>query len=485
MEIEKKNGKKGQSVIDKCRDGLLSTQKKVMNKEFAKRIVIYFTGLFIMTVGIAVSVKSDLGVSPVSSIPYSMTCIWGMEMGRATIIFHFALVLLQVILLRRQFKIINLTQVLVGIVFGYFTTLCNWLVSFLPSIHNLVIRFVLMLLSAFFIAFGIFMYMPANIMPLAGEGAMKAVSDVTKIDFPKVKVGFDVSMVTISLVSCLIFIRGLGSVGIGTIIAAILVGVILGFITKILGKKRDQWLGSSQKKREESNIKEKARSLEEGIELDDGKGNDNPDNSKNNNSHYVITIAREYGSGGREIGQDIAKELGISYYDLDVISKVAKDIGVPETVVEENEQSIKNVTDSYLLNWCVQSTTEEQLPIVERIFHAQTRIIKDIASKESCVIVGRLANHILKEGYHCFNVFIGADMESKIQQIVERDGLTEEEAKAKIEKVEKERENHCVYFTHTEWRNLSNYDFYIKSDILGFEKTAKVIIKAAKKKLKF
>jgi len=481
MGIEKKNGKKGQSIIVKCRDGLHSTQRKVMNKNFAKRIVIYFIGLFIMTVGIAVSVKSDLGVSPVSSIPYSITCIWGMEMGRATIIFHCALVLLQVILLRRQFKIINLTQVLVGIVFGYFTTLCNWLVSFLPSIHNLVIRFVLMLLSTFFIAFGIFMYMPANIMPLAGEGAMKAVSDVTKIDFPKVKVGFDVSMVVISLISCLIFIRGLGSVGIGTIIAAVLVGVILGFITKILGKKRDQWLGSSQK---ENNNKEKARSLEEGIQLKDGEGNDNHKHNHSNN-HYVITIAREYGSGGREIGHDIAKQLGISYYDLDVISKVSQDIGVPETIVEENEQSIKNVTDSYLLNWCVQSTSEEQLPIVERIFHSQTRIIRDIASKESCVIVGRLANHILKEGYQCFNVFIGADMESKVQQIMERDGLTEEEAKAKIEKVEKERENHCIYFTRTEWRNLSNYDFYIKSDILGFEKTAKVIIKAAKKKLKF
>lgn len=195
-----------------------------------------------MTIGVALSVKSNLGVSPVSSIPYTMTCIWGIEMGKATIIFHCFLVLLQMILLRRNFKPVNLLQVLVGIVFGYFTTFCNWGVSFLPTPENLVIRLLMMLISTVIIAFGIFMYLPPNIMPLAGEGAMKAVSDVTGIAFPKVKVGFDITMVVISLISCLIFIKGLGSVGIGTIVAAFLVGSILNVIENFLGNYRDKWL---------------------------------------------------------------------------------------------------------------------------------------------------------------------------------------------------------------------------------------------------
>lgn len=196
-----------------------------------------------MTIGVALSVKSNLGVSPVSSIPYTMTCIWGIEMGKATIIFHCFLVLLQMILLRRNFKPVNLLQVLVGIVFGYFTTFCNWGASFLPTPENLVIRLLMMLISTVIIAFGIFMYLPPNIMPLAGEGAMKAVSDVTGIAFPKVKVGFDITMVVISLISCLIFIKGLGSVGIGTIVAAFLVGSILNVIENFLGNYRDKWLG--------------------------------------------------------------------------------------------------------------------------------------------------------------------------------------------------------------------------------------------------
>ncbi|ORX49644.1 hypothetical protein BCR36DRAFT_583714 [Piromyces finnis] len=309
--------------------------------------------------------------------------------------------------------------------------------------------------------------MPANIMPLAVEGTMQAVSYVTHIDFAKVKIGFDVTMVIISLISCLIFIRNLGSVGAGTIVSAVLVGMILGVITKWFGARRDKFLDKNVDPMKDKEKKE--RSLEEG-KLD---------------NNFVITISREYGSGGREIGKEIAKQLGIDYYDLDVIRKVAQEMDITETTVLENDQSIKNVADSYILNWCAQTTTEEQLPIVERIYYSQTRIIKDIASKKSCVIIGRLANHILKDTCKCFNVFIGAEMDSKIKQIVKREGLSEKEARLKIERVETERENHCKYFTHTEWRNLTNYDMYIKSDISGIEGTAKIIVKTAKKKLNF
>lgn len=212
-------------------------------KNMKVRIPMYFVGLFIMTIGIALSVKSNLGVSPVSSIPYTMTCVWGIEMGKATIIFHAALVLIQILLLRKRFKPINLLQVVVGIVFGYFTTFCNYLATFLPSTDNIAMRIVLMLVSTVFIAVGIFFYLPANLIPLAGEGVMQAVSDVTKIEFSKVKIGFDCSMVIISVITCLICIHSLGSVGVGTVIAAFLVGFNLGHVNKAFGAKRDKLLG--------------------------------------------------------------------------------------------------------------------------------------------------------------------------------------------------------------------------------------------------
>lgn len=212
-------------------------------KNIKRRLIWYFIGLFIMTLGISMSVKSNLGVSPVSSIPYTVTCVCGLEMGKATILFHAALVVFQILILRRNFKWKNLLQVVVGIVFGYFTTFSNYLFSFLPTPENIVIRLVMMIGSATLIAVGIFFYLPADIVPLAGEGAMKAISDVCGIAFNRVKIAFDSTMVIVSLITCLFVLHGLGSVGIGTVIAAVLVGMILGKINKKFGAKRDRLLG--------------------------------------------------------------------------------------------------------------------------------------------------------------------------------------------------------------------------------------------------
>lgn len=211
----------------------------------------YFIGLFVMTIGIALSVKSNLGVSPVSSIPYTITRVWGLEMGKATILFHVVLVLIQILLLRKHFKPAQLLQVPIGIVFGYFTTFCNYMVSFLPTPENLGIRMIMALASAAFIAFGIFLYLPPNLIPLAGEGCMQAVSTVTHVEFSRVKICFDCSMVLLSAITCLAVLHTLGSVGIGTIIASVLVGTLVGIFTRAFGKQRDQLLGNFESKSSE------------------------------------------------------------------------------------------------------------------------------------------------------------------------------------------------------------------------------------------
>ncbi len=214
-------------------------------KNLKVRIPMYFIGLFVMTIGVALSVKSNLGVSPVSSIPYTITCVWGIEMGKATILFHIVLIILQILLLRKNFKPAQLSQVLVGIVFGYFTTFCNYMVSFLPSPENIGIRIIMMLISTVVIAFGIFLYLPAGLIPLAGEGCMQAVSSVTHVEFSKVKICFDCTMVLVSAITCLTVLHKLGSVGLGTVVAAILVGVIVGIINRAFGKQRDKLLGKA------------------------------------------------------------------------------------------------------------------------------------------------------------------------------------------------------------------------------------------------
>ncbi len=147
------------------------------------RIFAYIVGLLIMTLGVAISVKSNLGVSPVSSIPYTITCVAGLEMGKATIVFHAALVLIQILLLRKAFQAKNLLQIFAGILFGYFTTLCNSLMVYFPAPTNLIPRLAMML----------------------------AISKVIKKPFPTVKIAFDIGMVVISLITCLICLHSLGS----------------------------------------------------------------------------------------------------------------------------------------------------------------------------------------------------------------------------------------------------------------------------------
>lgn len=207
--------------------------------DMKKRLLMYFIGLFIMTLGIALSVKSDLGVSPVSSIPYTMTVVWNIEMGLATFIFHIALVLIQILLLRKRFKPKNLIQLAVGVVFGLFTTFCNYLVvDLLPGTDNLAVRIIMLAASIIVIAIGLYIYVPADIMPLAGEGTMLAISQVTHFKFSNVKIGFDVVVSAISLCVCLAAIGSMGSVGLGTVVSAVFTGIVLGLITKLFDRNK-------------------------------------------------------------------------------------------------------------------------------------------------------------------------------------------------------------------------------------------------------
>lgn len=207
-----------------------------------RRIFMYFLGMFILTAGIAFSVKSDLGVAPVSAPPYTLTCVWGVEMGKATILFHFALVLLQICLLRKNFKIRYLLQIPVGIIFGYFTTFCNYLVGFLPTPHLLWVRILFLFVSIVLTAFGIFLYLPPDIMPLAGEGTMQVISDTFSIDFSKVKIAADCFFVAVSFLVCFIMLHRAGSVGIGTVFSAVFTGIVLSWITKMLSGRQKKWL---------------------------------------------------------------------------------------------------------------------------------------------------------------------------------------------------------------------------------------------------
>ena len=202
-----------------------------------KRIFQFVAGLFIMAFGVAFSIVSTLGTTPISSIAYSLVLITDINIGITTFIFNAALILLQFLILRSGFHKKRLLQLINCIVFSYFNTLALAVVSQIPFDGSVLMMAVFLIVSIFLIAFGIFVYMPANIAPLPGEGCVEAIAIVTDWRFSTVKILFDASMVLTALIMCwLWYASPFGAVNIGTIISAFMVGFTLRQISNLYAR---------------------------------------------------------------------------------------------------------------------------------------------------------------------------------------------------------------------------------------------------------
>ena len=190
--------------------------------------------------------------------------------------------------------------------------------------------------------------------------------------------------------------------------------------------------------------------------------------------HIIITIAREYGSGGRYIGKLVAEKLRIKLYDKEFIEKMAIDTGLSKEYIVENEQK-RNAFDIFNNGYYSGLNNSDELFIKESNF------IKEIAKKESCVIVGRCADFILKDNDNVIKVFINSSMESKIKRAIKYYKLDEKEAEKEIIKINKLRANHYKYYTEKEWTNPENYDICINSDSVGIENAVDIICKICNK----
>lgn len=199
-----------------------------------KRICRFVFGLFLMSLGVAFSIVSTLGTTPISSISYSLALITGINIGITTFIFNVSLILIQFLVLKSRFHKKRLLQIINCVLFGYFTDLALYLVSYFPFEHTILCYALFLIVSIFLTALGIFIYMPANIAPLPGEGCVEAIAIVTDWRFSSIKIGFDASMVIISLIMCGLWYGNIfGAVYVGTVISALLVGFTLRQISNL------------------------------------------------------------------------------------------------------------------------------------------------------------------------------------------------------------------------------------------------------------
>lgn len=189
----------------------------------------------------------------------------------------------------------------------------------------------------------------------------------------------------------------------------------------------------------------------------------------------IITISREFGSGGRTIGKKVAAKLGIPYYDKDLIEKIAAETGYAKDFIEDESEYAPN-SNSFAYMFIGRGS--DGLANVDKIWIAQTKVIKELAEKEACVIVGRCADYVLRERKDCLNVFVYADKKVRAERIVKQYGESSVEPEKRLADKDKKRKLNYKYFTEQEWGKRQNYHLSIDSGFLGIEKSVALIVDA-------
>ncbi len=203
--------------------------------------------------------------------------------------------------------------------------------------------------------------------------------------------------------------------------------------------------------------------------------------------HIVVTIGREYGSGGHEIGLKLAEKLGLKFYDKEILAVAAKESGLCEEIFEmHDEQPTKSflhslVMDTYAMGYGSSSFVD--MPMNHKVFLAQFEAIKKLADSESCVIVGRCADYALENHPALTSVFIHSDLDKRIKRISERNHLSEAKAKEDVSKTDKRRLNYYNYYSSKRWGEAKGYDLSLNSGKLGIDNTVDIIIDFINKRI--
>lgn len=427
-----------------------------MNK--LKRYIIFLVGLFVNSLGVSLITKANLGTSPISSIPYVLSLNFPLTLGNFTIIFSILLIILQLFILRKNFKLEHLLQIPISILFGYFIDLTMLLFSFVnPTAY--IAKLIYLLIGCVILGFGVYMEVLADVAMLPGESFVRAIVQTWHREFGSTKVCFDVSMAVIAAALSFILAHRLDGVREGTVIAALLVGFLARQFGRLLAFVKPMLFPEDYKTSE-------------------GKVDQTTPASNNSDYVSVITIGRQYGSGGSELGQILADKLGYAFYDKEIIEMTAGTTGYSSNYVGEHQESLTNSLIYDLVNH-MYAFPETESP-KDKIFDAQSKVIKEIAEKGHCVIVGRCADQILKDRTDCLNVFLHAPLTNRIKRVMSKKNLTEKEAKNLILKEERRRADNYHYYTRQIWGASANYHLSLDTS-LGYDYVMDVILGTSKR----
>lgn len=410
-------------------------------QETVRRYLLFIFGVFVNSLGICLIIKATLGSSPISSIPYVFSLRYPVSFGTTTLLFNLLLILGQILILRRDFKQREWLQLPVALLLGVFIDLSMWLLAWVQPANYLFQLFTL-LVGCVVLGLGVSLEVRANVVMLSGEAFVQAVTVRYRKEFGFVKVGFDSSLTLLACVISLVLFGSVEGVREGTVIAALVVGMFARYFTG------------------------KTLFLEAFLR---GKADDAPVESLDSSARFVVTIAREYGSGGREIGRRVAADLGIPFYDKELITLVAVRRGLKPEYVAEKEQRAPsgNLKDLFCEDFTV--PMEQGASSADALFVEQSRVIKELVQKGSCVIVGRCADYVLRDHPCRFSVFIHADRDSKFCRLVEQYGEQPKAAAEKLSWVDKARADHYKNYAGGVWQDARNYHLSLDSGLIGID----------------
>ena len=431
--------------------------------EKLKRYIIFLIGLFINSLGVSLVTKADLGTSPISSVPYVLSLNFPFTLGQFTIAFSLLLILIQLLILRRNFKMEHLLQIPISILFGYFIDLTMMLLFFVNP-KSYISSVAYLLIGCLFLGFGVYTEVLANVAMLPGESFVRAVSSTWKTEFGSTKVAFDVSLTVIAAALSLIFSHRLNGVREGTVIAALLVGFIARLFGRRLSFLPSLLFGTSEKSRDQSAPVLSGRQDQTAQLLSE---------DKDPAPYTVIVIGRQYGSGGHDIGKALAERLGFAFYDNEIIQMTAGSTGYTPQFVKDREE---NMANSFLYDLVSQmyiySDTQEAPR--DAIFESEGRVIRELAEKGNCVILGRCADYFLRDRKDCLKVYLHAPEDYRVKRIMKTENLPEEDARQKIRRMDRRRSDNYHYYTKRIWGHSGNYDLTLDTKI-GAEAVQEVI----------
>lgn len=430
------------------------------NKHKFRRYVLFALALFINTLGIAYITKAMLGTSPITSVTYVASMFTPLTMGQWTIILNLVLILFELPLMTRQeLKADWLTfslQIPITLFFGtcidFSMFLLSWLepVTYLSQLFNLLVGCVIL-------AVGIALEVKADAALMVGEYLVRAIARRFNKDFGYVKLAFDSTLVLLACTLSFCFIGGLHGVREGTVIAALVVGPIVHFVTPYY-RFIDPWLNGT------------AGAQPQTVPLTDG--------------HCVITIAREFGSGGHLLGEMLAKELGIRLYDKEFIHMAAQRSGIDETYIAKNEQSIPSFWLKCITADGSETARERRLSPDDALYVAECTIVRELAKAGPCIIVGRLADFILKDSPQALKVFCYTSRPDALRRCTEQYGVPAAKADAEISRINKNRITHYEYYTGAKWGDPHHYDLTVNTGSIGLETACRMVEELYRKRSK-